>query len=78
MPLYSASSTTLGSIRISLTSSGPERNKKLMMIELTQTDLPLPVEPAISRWGILHRSATWAVPAISFPSAMVSGLRMLM
>ena len=37
-----------------------------MIMELTQTDLPLPVEPAISRWGILQRSATCAVPAMSF------------
>src|SRR5699024_9307134 len=76
MPLYSASSTTLGSIRISLTSSGPERNTRLMMMLLTHTDLPLPVLPAMSRWGILHRSATWATPAMSLPRAMVRGLVM--
>ena len=62
---------------MSLTSSGPERNRKLMIMELTQTDLPLPVEPAISRWGILQRSATCAVPAMSLPRAIVRGLRML-
>ncbi len=73
MPLYSASSTTLGSIRISLTSSGLALYKKLMMMLLTQTDLPLPVLPAIKRWGIRQRSATWAAPAMSLPSARVSG-----
>ena len=35
--------------------------------------LPLPVLPAMSRWGILHRSATWATPAMSLPSAMPIG-----
>ena len=44
------------------------------MMLLTHTDLPLPVLPAISRWGILHRSATWATPAMSLPRAMVRGL----
>ena len=52
-----------------LASSGLERNSRLMMMLLTQTDLPLPVLPAMSRWGILHRSATWATPAMSLPSA---------
>ena len=44
-----------------------------MMMLLTQTDLPLPVLPAMSRWGILHRSATCATPAMSLPSAMPKG-----
>ena len=60
-------------MRISLTSSGLERNSKLMMMLLTQTDLPLPVLPAMSRWGILHRSDTCATPAMSLPSAMPKG-----
>ena len=46
----------------------------LMMIELMQTDLPLPVEPAISRWGILVRSATCTLPAMSLPSGIKIGL----
>ena len=58
---------------MSFTSSGLERYKKLMMMLFTHTDLPLPVEPAISRWGILHRSATWALPAMSLPRARVRG-----
>ena len=73
MPLYSASSTTLGSMSMSFTSSGLERNRMLMMMLFTQTDLPLPVLPAMSRWGILHRSATWATPAMSLPSATPKG-----
>ena len=73
MPLYSASSTTLGSISSSFTSSGLERNSRLMMMLFTHTDLPLPVLPAMSRWGILHRSATCATPAMSLPSAMPRG-----
>ena len=37
------------------------------MIELIQTDLPEPVEPAISRWGIFVRSATTGFPLTSLP-----------
>ncbi len=37
------------------------------------TDLPEPVVPATSRCGILARSATTALPAMSLPSASVSG-----
>ncbi len=42
---------------------------------LIATDLPEPVVPAISRWGILARLATIGSPPISLPSA--SGRRML-
>ena len=34
---------------------------------LTQTDLPLPVVPAISRWGILARSMVMTFPSMSLP-----------
>ena len=37
-------------------------------IALTQPDLPAPVVPATSRWGILARSAPIARPATSLPS----------
>ena len=57
----------------SFTSSGLERNSRLMMMLFTHTDLPLPVLPAMSRWGILHRSVTCATPAMSLPRAMPSG-----
>ena len=58
---------------ISFKSSGEHLYKKLMTIVLIQTDLPLPVLPAMSRCGIRVRSATWHAPAMSLPSASVSG-----
>ena len=42
---------------------------------LTPTDLPDPVVPATSRWGILPRSATTGSPEMSWPSARVRGER---
>ena len=39
------------------------------IIALTPTDLPEPVVPAIIRCGIRARSATIALPLISFPNA---------
>ena len=38
------------------TSSGVARNRMLDSIALTLTDLPVPVDPAISRCGIVARS----------------------
>ena len=38
----------------------------------TATDLPEPVVPAISRWGIFARSARTGAPPISLPSARAS------
>ena len=52
------SSTTLGSISISRTSSGVARKSMDVMMELMHTDLPEPVCPAMSTWGILAMSAT--------------------
>ena len=43
---------------------------------LSPTDLPLPVEPAMSRWGIAARSATTELPVVSLPRA--SGSRALL
>jgi len=37
------------------------------------TDLPAPVVPATSRWGILARSATIGRPLMSLPRARVRG-----
>ena len=45
----------------------------LESIALTHADLPAPVVPATSRWGILARSAPIAWPAMSLPSHTVSG-----
>jgi len=37
------------------------------MIELTQTDLPEPVAPAMRRCGVWVSSTTWTSPVISLP-----------
>ena len=55
------------------TSSGLVRYRRLLMMALMQTDLPLPVWPAISRWGILAMSHSTGLPAMSRPSATVRG-----
>ena len=39
-----------------------------MIILLIQTDLPLPVDPATSKWGIVVKSAFMVEPVISFPN----------
>ena len=43
-----------------------------VMIALTQTDLPEPVAPAMSRWGMRARSATVAWPETSRPRPKLS------
>ena len=58
---------------ISLTSSGEDLNRILIIRVLIQTDLPEPVAPAIRRCGILAISVTTFCPAISSPTANVSG-----
>ena len=45
------------------------------MMVLMVTDLPVPVAPAISRCGILARSATTGFPSRSRPSAIGSAAR---
>ena len=55
-----------------MTSSGLARYSRLLMMALMQTDLPLPVCPAMSIWGIFARSHTMGVPVRSLPSATVS------
>ena len=40
---------------------------KLIIIEFIHTDLPEPVAPAISIWGILERSVTTFLPVMSLP-----------
>ena len=56
MSSYIPSSSRFGSIMISRTSSGVARKRMLESIAFTLTDLPVPVEPAISRCGIVARS----------------------
>src|SRR5579859_1718322 len=70
MPLYMLSSTILGSTINIRTSSGVACVRKLPMMALRATDLPEPVAPAISRWGIRARSPTRTAPATSLPSAI--------
>ena len=44
----------------------------LVSIELRPTDLPVPVDPAMSRCGIAARSAKNGSPWIDLPSAIIS------
>ncbi|MBA7635896.1 hypothetical protein ES703_43505 [subsurface metagenome] len=69
MLLKVVSSTRLGSIIIKRTSLGEACSSRQQIIELRQTVLPLPVAPAISRWGIRDRSAATASPPAPLPSA---------
>ena len=61
----------MGSIRIRRTSFGSDLNNRLNNIALTPTDLPEPVVPATSKWGIFARSTTTGFPEISCPKASV-------
>ena len=69
IPLYPDNSTIFGSTSIILTSLGFALYSIETIIELIHTDLPEPVVPAISIWGILDMSPTHTSPAASFPSA---------
>ena len=71
--LYCESSTFLGSIRIILTSSGRLVIRIERIMAFKQTDLPVPVRPAISRCGISARSKTSGWPLTSLPRN--SGMR---
>ena len=72
IPSYIPSSTRFGSTRIMRTCSGVLLNSTLMIIALIATDLPEPVEPAISTCGMLARSAVTMRPLMSLPSAIAS------
>ena len=72
MSAYIPSSRRFGSIMISRTSSGVARYRMLVSIAFRPTDLPVPVAPAISRWGMVARSATTGSPWMVLPSARVS------
>ena len=67
------SSSIFGSTMMNRTSSGVAFSNMLNNMAFTPTDLPEPVVPATSRWGILARLATMGLPPISFPRANVSG-----
>ena len=77
MRSYWVSSTRLGSIRISPTWSGVTRIMIDVRIELRQLDLPAPVWPAISTWGIVARSTMTDRPLMSRPTPTSSGARAL-
>ena len=57
-PSYAVSSTRLGSTITMRTSSGVERMRIEVIMEFTNEDLPAPVAPATSMWGIFARLAT--------------------
>ena len=63
------SSTRLGSTMMIRIRSGALVNSKEATIALMQTLLPLPVAPAMRRWGSPARSDTTGSPAVSSPSA---------
>ena len=71
--LYWPISTRLGSTRISRTWSGVLRISIDVTMQLMQLDLPAPVAPATSRWGIVDRFIITARPAMSRPTATSSG-----
>jgi hypothetical protein len=62
----------LGSIRIIRTSSGVDRNRIDAIMQLRPTLLPVPVEPAISRCGMVARSVAQTSPLTALPSPSVS------
>ena len=64
----------LGSMRMSRTSEGVARMRMLVSSVLMHTDLPVPVEPAMSRCGICARSTMTDSPETSLPMASSSGL----
>ncbi len=74
MPSYTESSSIFGSTKMRRTWRGSALYRSDRIIALTATDLPEPVVPATSRCGIRARSAITGLPAMSLPSASVSGL----
>ncbi len=72
-PSYAESSTRFGSTRMSRTSSGVDRMRIDVMRLLMQLDLPAPVAPATSRWGMRARLAMTKPPSTSLPIAAASG-----
>ncbi len=62
MSSYIPSSRRFGSIMIRRTSSGVARYRMLVSMLLIATDLPVPVDPAMSRCGIVARSVTYGSP----------------
>ena len=55
------------------TSEGVARMRMDMIMALMDTDLPEPVVPPMSRWGIFARSEMMSWPSTSLPMAISSG-----
>ena len=72
MPSYKFSSSRFGSTSTIFTSSGVALYKMDISSELMNTLLPVPVDPAISKCGMLARSVTRIRPCKSRPIARVS------
>ena len=72
IPLYTESSTTLGSIISSFTSLGFALYIMLVIIVFIHTDFPEPVLPATNKCGIFAISVVTTSPATSFPKANVN------
>ena len=68
--LNGVNSTRFGSTIIMRSWSGGWVSNKDATMELMHTLLPLPVEPAIIRWGKLARSITTGAPPVSWPMAI--------
>ncbi len=73
MPLKFTSSTILGSIIKSCNVSGVCLKSRAAMMLLMHTDLPDPVAPAMSRWGMAARSAATGAPETLRPMAIRNG-----
>src|SRR3989344_8236540 len=67
--LYWVNSTLLGSIIINFRFSGELRKSRELIIACMVTDFPLPVAPAIRRWGILAMLAKIEAPDMLLPKA---------
>ena len=55
------------------TSEGVARMRMDMIMALIDTDLPEPVVPPMSKWGIFARSETMERPSTSLPMTICSG-----
>ena len=58
-------------MRIMRTSSGVALYRMLAIMQLRPTLLPVPVEPAIRRWGMVARSVKYVSPFTVLPRARV-------
>ena len=71
---YTPNSTFFGSMSTSLSSFGCFLNKSEEMMAFRPTDLPCPVAPATSRWGIFVKSTINTSFVIVLPNASGSSM----